>query len=92
MDSLKEKIVITAKEFRLFSYNLSKHNQKFQELNDMNEKESKEGKDVLPLNYAQFMQEYEPAVKDFKASEKSLTELFGLIDELTVSEGGSLPE
>ena len=92
MDDLKGKIVVKAKEFRLDSYHLSKHNEKFKELNDMNEKASKEGKDVLPLNYAQFMQEYEPAVKDFKASEKSLTELFGFIDELIVAEGGSLPE
>ena len=92
MDTLKEKIVAKAKEFRDASYEVGKHSEKFQELNSVNEKALKEGKDVLPLNFAQFMQEYEPAVKDFKASEESLAELFGLIDELTVSEGGSLPE
>lgn len=92
MDALKEKIVTKAKEFRLLSYDLSKHNEKFQELNEVNDKAIKEGKDVLPLNYAQFMQEYEPAVKDFGKSQKTLTDFFSLIDELIVKEGGTLPE
>lgn len=83
MDSLKEKIVVKAKEFRLNSFNTEKNNPKFVELLRMS-KDKSEGVDVSSI--------IKDSAKDLQLSQVILLELFELIDELIVRDGGSLPK
>ena len=83
MDSLKERIVSKAKEFRLDSFATQKNNPKLKELLSMSESEIKK------VDIASIM---ENSPTDIQSSQDIVIELFQLIDELIVSEGGSLPE
>jgi len=83
MDSLKDKIVVKAKEFRLDAFATQKNNPKLKELLSMSESEIKK------VDIASMM---EDSSKDIESSQEIVVELFQLIDELIVSEGGSLPE
>tara|TARA_R110001583_G_scaffold2061_3_gene15183 strand:- start:3737 stop:3988 length:252 start_codon:yes stop_codon:yes gene_type:complete len=83
MDSLKERIVSKAKELRLDSFATQKNNPKLKELLSMSESEIKK------VDIASIM---ENSPTDIQSSQDIVIELFQLIDELIVSEGGSLPE
>ena len=83
MDDLKEKVVVKAKEFRLNSFNTEKNNPKFIQLLGMSKGEV-EGIDVSSI--------IKDSAKDLQLSQVILLELFELIDELIVRDGGSLPE
>ena len=92
MDSLKEKIVVKAKEFRDASLSISKHNEKFLKLKQVNDIKIQEGEETIPLSYTDFMQNHQPCLDDYNRIEVTTKSLFELVDELTVIEGGSSPE
>jgi hypothetical protein len=92
MDTLKEKIVAKAKEFRDASISISKHNEKFLELKQANDMKIQEGEGTTPLSYTDFMQNHQPCLDDYNRIEVATKSLFELVDELTVIEGGSSPE
>lgn len=92
MDALKEKIVTKAKEFRDASLSIGRHNKKFLELKQSNDRKIQEGKETTPLSYTDFMQNDQSCLDDYNRIEDATKSLFELVDELTVIEGGSSPE
>jgi hypothetical protein len=83
MDDLKERIVVKAKEFRLDSFDTQKNSPKLKELFTMSESE------LRKIDMSEFLN---LSSDNLGTSQGIIQDLFELIDELIVRDGGSLPE